>query len=50
MFNPPSSQSNLDIFGDYRKTSNTRRTLIGTEILDHSDAVGVATTTYLFST
>ena len=39
----------------YRKTSNIRRTLVGNEIVDHSDVVGAspvgaAPTTSLFST
>ena len=39
----------------YRKTSNTRRTLVGNKIVDHSDVVGAspvgaAPTTSSFST
>ena len=41
--------------GIYRKTSNIRRTLVGNEIVDHSDVVGAspvgaAPTTSSFST
>ena len=41
--------------GDYRKTSNIRRTLVGNKIVDHSDVagaspVGAAPTTSSFST
>ena len=48
-------QSFLIIIDDYRKTSNIRRTLVGTKIVDHSDVVGaspvgVAPTTSSFST
>ena len=40
---------------NYRKTSNIRRTLVGNEIVDHSDVVGAspvgaAPTTSSFST
>ena len=34
----------------YRKVSNISRTLVGNNILDHSDVVGAAPTTYSFST
>ena len=34
----------------YRKISNVRRTLAGNRIVDHSDVVGAAPTTYSFST
>ena len=41
--------------GSYRKVSNIRRTLVGNEIVDHSDVVGAspvgaAPTTSSFST
>ena len=41
--------------GNYRKTSNTSRTLVGNKIVDHSDVVGAslvgaAPTTSSFST
>ena len=41
--------------GDYHKTSNIRRTLLGNKIVDHSDVVGAspvgaAPTTSSFST
>ena len=34
----------------YRKTSNISRTLVGNKIVDHSDVVGAAPTTFSFST
>ena len=45
----------LNIIYAYRKTSNIRRTLVGYQIVDHSDVVGAspvgaAPTTSLFST
>ena len=45
----------IDYAGSYPKISNTRRTLVGNKIVDHSDVVGAspvgaAPTTSLFST
>ena len=45
----------IQYFFKYRKVSNTRRTLVGNKIVDHSDVVGaspvgVAPTTSSFST
>ena len=45
----------IHVIQDYRQVSNIRRTLVGNEIVDHSDVVGaspvgVAPTTSSFST
>ena len=45
----------LTMYDRYRKTSNIRRTIVGNEIVDHSDVVGAspdgaAPTTSSFST
>ena len=49
------ASSNTNDIGSYRQTSNTRRTLVGNKIVDHSDVVGAlpvgaAPTTSSFST
>ena len=52
---PELGNGSLTVTNIYRQTSNIRRTLVGNEILDHSDVVGAspvgaAPTTSSFST
>ena len=55
LFCCPSGTKARIFLGDYRQVSNIRRTLVGNQIVDHSDVVGAspvgaATTTSSFST
>ena len=40
----------MECYSEYRQVSNISGTLVGNEIVDHSDVVGAAPTTTSFST